>query len=497
MIRIRLLHSGEASNPGPVHPGVAIAAINPTSLARNIRIVAEAPWDVLCTSEHYVVEAQLRTTSAALSKLGRRACFAAAVPTASKAAAGVAIITSKSCHLMKLKCIEPGLQTFHDRGRALKAIIRPTNGPPLMVITLYGYTNSTHRQEARALTAQLLDAAILEAAHHQQHRVVIAGDFNCEPDILPAYADARRAGKFFDAQAVIGLAARPKQATCKAHGAAAATRRDIILLSRNLLEDSLASEVVQDFGLDVHDPVIIRLAGRPADPAIYCSAPPEVNLGSPSKDLEGRVSAARQAMDIGLRAAAPQLRRALAAWDTDTYWRIWSATVELALVQAAAVQPTTRRAHAGRGKVVFTQRRPEAPSPELPLEDDTCDLVSGRHTRRLKEMRRLLRIKSLLQAWCNPGRRSPALHTDIERALHRLLDAGYLFHDTGMHDKLLTCLTQPARAAMALGVEAAHLHRAVQQDEQELRSQRMMKHPQKLVACAAITGANNRAAETS
>ena len=49
-----------------------MAAINPTSLWRNMKLVAEAPWDVLCVAEHATAHGSVRAAAATLAGYERR-----------------------------------------------------------------------------------------------------------------------------------------------------------------------------------------------------------------------------------------------------------------------------------------------------------------------------------------------------------------------------------------------------------------------------------------
>ena len=58
-----------------------------------------------------------------------------------------------------------------------------------------------------------MQAVTLELTHHPRHRAAVLGDLNCEPHILPAFADARRSGRLFDVQPIdllVGSAAGPR-----------------------------------------------------------------------------------------------------------------------------------------------------------------------------------------------------------------------------------------------------------------------------------------------
>ena len=82
---------------------------------------------------------------------------------------------------------------------------------------LYGYQGADREAEKRALTDQLLDAALGElGVVAREQRFMVVGDFNVEPTKIPCLAKGISAGLWVDLEAAWALAAGLQPSpTCK------------------------------------------------------------------------------------------------------------------------------------------------------------------------------------------------------------------------------------------------------------------------------------------
>ena len=127
-------------------------------------------------------------------------------------------------------------------GRATRAILPLANDSIAHLFVVYGNQRATDDRHKLALTNKLLEAVICEArVCGTGQQVVIAGDLNVKPSVIPVTAEALQGGHLVD------LEEGPTPPTCRFDlDGAPGTRRDFFLVCPNALAASTGCDVWED-----------------------------------------------------------------------------------------------------------------------------------------------------------------------------------------------------------------------------------------------------------
>ena len=138
--------------------------------------------------------------------------------------------------------------SFFKLGRAIRVILPLANGSIAHLFVLYGYQGSCDDPHELALTNKLLEAVICEAkVCGTGQPVVITGDLNVEPSVIPVTAELQ-CGYLVDLEGAFksGRGETPSP-TCKFDlDGAPGTRRDFFLVCPDALAASVDCRVLVD-----------------------------------------------------------------------------------------------------------------------------------------------------------------------------------------------------------------------------------------------------------
>ena len=107
-------------------------------------------------------------------------------------------------------------QEFFKLGRALRTTLPTDKGGVIHLFVVYGYQGTEEDSDQLELTDKLLQAVLAEAQVVCGQPLLIAGDLNADPAVIPCLAKGISAGKFVDlALAFSRGAGLAPDATCR------------------------------------------------------------------------------------------------------------------------------------------------------------------------------------------------------------------------------------------------------------------------------------------
>ena len=132
-------------------------------------------------------------------------------------------------------------------GRAFRVFLPLANGIIAHLFVVYGYHGSSDDPHKLSLTHKLLEAVIREAKVCSTGQpVIITGDFNAEPSIIPVTAKAMQCSHMVDLEVAYASGkGAPSSPTCRFNlDGAPGTRRDFFLVCPNALSASTDCQVL-------------------------------------------------------------------------------------------------------------------------------------------------------------------------------------------------------------------------------------------------------------
>ena len=264
---------------------------------------------------------------------------------------GVGFIAPRAAHMVEMPPVSAAFARARSRGRAIRVVARLVNGTAVTVYNVYGVANGHQDKHAAAATDGLIRAVREEILQQGDVFVALVGDFNAEPEDLPALQHLTQEAGWTDAALHPGWSGgTPPQATCFAPNSVRGNRRDFIFVDPHLVQAARGFRVTSELTFPVHRPLQLTLDTRgcscavfrarmPPDPlGLRPSAAPEQGEGDTMEladvDFSGHIDAA-------IRGAEGELAAAASAGDTTRLWRTWSQAVEegfLAGADSAKVQ---------------------------------------------------------------------------------------------------------------------------------------------------------------
>ena len=392
---------GEASNPGPcTKDAFRCAIINPTAINNKLPEILSLNADLVFVSETSAVACVQKTVAAGLRQHGFRSFFSSPVPplmhdaveaqSVRGVASGVAILARTPAR--------PALSAFSEEACATSRILETfcrIGALEVRSICVYGLP-SCHADAAHVNNFLLQTAC--ERVQSSAVPAIVAGDWNCAVQHLPAFADFQRLGfmeAFAAAQCRLGLHLPP---TCKA-----ATRNDTALLAPALVEMLMDAQVLTDAHLfDSHSPLLLDFAMPVQLPCYRRWALPRT-----WSELDFSQDAFAQAYD----ASVPSVTATIEAVQTRQHLD-QAGACEKAVDAALASCPASSsralrhlpRSHRGRCRPVRTVHRP---LPQLPRAGRAGDFSPMHETTsirvkwKVRQCRRLRTFQGGLRKFCS------------------------------------------------------------------------------------------------
>ena len=207
--------------------------------------------DFLAVVEHRLIPARARSVTNALKVTsGVVSVWAPACQDSIPGGhAGVGVISLKGAPITLPSFYTPEFAEFFRLGRAIRVILPLANGIIAHLFVVYGYQGSSDNSHKLLLTNKLLEAVIGEAkACGTGQPVVIAGDLNAEPSVIPVAAKALQCGFLVDLDTAFssGRGEAPAPTCTFDLDGASGTRRDFFLVCPNALAASTDCRVLVD-----------------------------------------------------------------------------------------------------------------------------------------------------------------------------------------------------------------------------------------------------------
>ena len=399
-----MLRIGEARHPGPRFPpsqGFSIECINVGGWLSNGDTALESNGHFLAVVEHRLIPARARSVANSLkSTAGHVSVWAPACQDSIPGGhAGVGVVSLKGAPLTLPTFSTPEFGEFFRLGRAIRVILPLANGSIAHLFVVYGYQGSSDDPQKLLLTNKLFEAVIGEAkVCGTGQPVIITGDFNVEPDVVPVVAKALQYGHLIDLDAAYSAGrGSPPSPTCRfSLDGAPGTRRDFFLVCPNALAASTDCQVLVDrwfrphfaiyaqFGLGAWTAgVQIARSTSPLAPACWLDYPDQsrYSLSKPVQEVWGVYLDMLQFVPGEVR---QNLHKAcLEEPDVNAAWGCWCTAAESGLLAAYKASggpcPQGDLPFLGRGSAAFRTRLIGGRAPgrvHRPAKGDVVDSAS-------------------------------------------------------------------------------------------------------------------------
>ena len=187
-----MLHVGRARKPGPRCPPsdeLVVECANVQGWVANGDFALESQAGFLAVVEHQLIPARARSVSSDLRISSMASSVWALAYSVPGGHAGVGVVSLRGAPLTLPTFCTPEFQSFFRLGRPLGVRLPLGNGRVAHLFVVYGYQGADADPRKFALTNKLMEAVIGEAeACETGQLVIIAGDLNAEPWVIPVTA---------------------------------------------------------------------------------------------------------------------------------------------------------------------------------------------------------------------------------------------------------------------------------------------------------------------
>ena len=162
----------------------------------------------LAVAEHRLIPSRTRSVCHQLRRAGHHSVWAPACQNKIAGGhAGVGVISLGGSPLSLPSFVTPQFQEFFRLGRVLRTTL-PTSRGGVHLFVVHGYQGAEEDAEKLRLTDRLLQAVLVEAQMVciGQH-MLIAGDMNADPAVIPCLAKGISAGRYVDLALAYSLGA--------------------------------------------------------------------------------------------------------------------------------------------------------------------------------------------------------------------------------------------------------------------------------------------------
>ena len=194
-----------ARHPGPGQrfftPGLlSIAFVNVGGWLTHGDLALDSCARFLAVAEHRLVPSRVRSVCHQLRKAGHQSVWSSACQDqVAGGHAGVGVVSLGGAPLSPLSFVTPQLQEFCRLGRALRTTLPTGKGGVVYLFVVHGYQGAEEDADQLLLTDKLLQAVLAEAqVVCVGHPLLIAGDLNADPAVIPCLAKGISAGRFVD-----------------------------------------------------------------------------------------------------------------------------------------------------------------------------------------------------------------------------------------------------------------------------------------------------------
>ena len=328
----------------------------------------------LAVAEHRLIPSRARSICHQLRKAGHHSVWAPACQDrVAGGHVGVGVVSLGGAPLSLPSFITPQFQEFFKLGRVLRTTLPTAQGGVVHLFVVYGYQGTEEDAEKLQLTDRLLQAVLAEAqVVCIGQPMLIAGDLNADPAVIPCLAKGISAGRYVDLALAYSLGAGlAPDATCRfSREDGTGSRRDFFAGCPGALAASQACYVT-DRCFTPHFAVLarFRIGAWMADVACRVVCQP-IWLACWLDTLDrSSSSSTRVVQDVwdthrDVLGAVPDevvlaLRDAVSRSSVDDFWSIWSRSAEegLFLAYSQASWRSHSSAILGRGLLRIRSRR--------------------------------------------------------------------------------------------------------------------------------------------
>ena len=376
-----MLHIGRARHPGPGKrsfiPGqLSIEFANIGGWLTYGDLAMDSCAQFLAVAEHRLIPARARSVGHQLRKAGFHSVWAPACQdTIPGGHAGVGVVSLGGAPLALPSFVTPEFREFFRLGRVLRTTLPTGKGGVVHLFVVYGYQGAEEDAEKLRLTDRLLQAVLAEAqVVCIGQPMLIAGDLNADPAVIPCLAKGMSAGRYVDLALAHSLGAgSTPDITCAFNRVdGSGSRRDFFVGCPNALAASQACYVTDrwftpHFSLIAHfridawiADVSCPVACRPLWPACWLDTP-DRSSSSSSRVVQDVWDVYRDVLGVVPDEVVRSLRDAATRSSVDDFWSIWSKNAEAGLFRAYTLAggPVTgdNSVFLGRGSLRIRHRR--------------------------------------------------------------------------------------------------------------------------------------------
>ena len=151
-------------------------------------------------AEHRLIPARARSVGHQLKRAGFHSVWAhACQDTIPGGHAGVSVVSLGGAPLALSSFVTPEFREFFRLGRVLRTTLPTGKGGVVHLFVVYGYQGAEENAEKLRLTDRLLQAVLVEAqVVCIGQPMLIAGDLNADPAVIPCLAKGVSAGRYVD-----------------------------------------------------------------------------------------------------------------------------------------------------------------------------------------------------------------------------------------------------------------------------------------------------------
>ena len=221
-----MFHIGRARHPGPgprvFTPGqLSIEFANVGGWLTSGDVALDSSAQFLAVAEHRLIPSRARSVCHQLRKAGHHSVWAPACQDlVAGGHAGVGVVSLGGAPLSLPSFVTPQFQEFFRLGRVLRTTLPTAQGGVVYLFVVYGYQEAEEDSDKLQLTDLLLQAVLAEAqAVCVGQHMLIAGDLNADPAVIPCLAKGISAGRCVDLALAYSLGAGLiPDATCRLVG---------------------------------------------------------------------------------------------------------------------------------------------------------------------------------------------------------------------------------------------------------------------------------------
>ena len=233
-----MLHIGRARHPGPGRrsfvPGqLSIEFANIGGWLTYGDLAMDSCAQFLAVAEHRLIPARARSVGHQLRNAGFHSVWAPACQDSIPGGhAGVGVVSLGGAPLALPSFVTPEFREFFRLGRVLRTTLPTGKGGVVHLFVVYGYQGAEEDADKLRLTDKLLQAVLAEAqVVCIGQPMLIAGDLNADPAVIPCLAKGMSAGRYVDLALAhsLGAGILPDNTCTFNRGDGSGSRRDFSL----------------------------------------------------------------------------------------------------------------------------------------------------------------------------------------------------------------------------------------------------------------------------